>query len=288
MLGGHSKLFAPPELLLLSYSNLQDRAEWFSESQKFMLEGNIRALMQVHNESAEESTERMLAFEQEKLSTQNYYQHLQESLKDKILVDKTPAYAINAATLACAEEYFENPLYIRLCRHPYGMIRSFEEAKLDQLWYSRMVGKEEKIQDSPYQPHQLAELIWSILNENISGFLNAIPEHRQHVISFEDLVEQPDVIMDGLCDFIGVSPEAAMLKPQENKSQRMTDGLHSESRMIGDMKFHQQKNINAGAASLWKSYYQTDFLCDKTLVMAKSLGYEETIASENEMESFVF
>ena len=69
-----------------------------------------------------------------------YYLMLQTWLGQRLLVDKTPAYAVDPEALARAEAYFEDPIYIHLLRHPYGMVRSFEEAKLDQLWFPRLVG----------------------------------------------------------------------------------------------------------------------------------------------------
>ena len=42
---------------------------------------------------------------------------------------------LDPAILRRAEEAFESPFYIHLLRHPYGMIRSFEEAKLDEMFF---------------------------------------------------------------------------------------------------------------------------------------------------------
>jgi hypothetical protein len=69
-----------------------------------------------------------------------------------------------------------------------------------------------------------------------------------------------------------------MLNPQDDKKQRMTDGLHDVSRMIGDPKFHQFKRIEASVADQWKEAYETDFLSDATVQLAQTLGYRETVA----------
>lgn len=279
MLGGHPQLFAPPELYLLSYNNLADRKNWYSGSQRFQLEGNVRALMQIRNEPLEAVQRLVSDLEERACPTQEYYRLMQDWLGDRILVDKTPAYAVEIETLQRAEQYFDNPIYIHLLRHPYGMIRSFEEAKLEQLWYPRLVGTEAgRLESNPYNRRQLAELIWLILHQNIQTFLKTIPQDRQFQIRFEDMVSTPGLAMERLCRKLGIAFEPAMLTPQDDRRQRMTDGIHEISRMIGDPKFHQHKKIESDVADQWKSAYDIDFLSDQTWALASALGYDETIA----------
>ena len=54
----------------------------------------------------------------------------------------------------------------------------------------------------------------------------------------------------------------------------MTDGVHAESRMLGDVKFHTHSGIDASTAERWKEAYQEDFLGAPTARMASALGYE--------------
>lgn len=280
MLAGHPQLFSPPELYLLSFNTLADRKAWYSGSQRFQLEGNIRALMQLRNRPLEEIQQLVARLEDQQCPIQDYYRMLQEWLGDRILVDKTPAYAIDLETLQRAEAYFENPFYIYLQRHPYGMIRSFEEAKLEQLWYPRLVGNEAgTLEALPYNRKQLAEMIWLILNQNIVKFLQNIPAERQFRLKFEDVVSQPEREMRAFCTQAGLEFAPGMLTPQEERQQRMTDGIHEISRMIGDPKFHQHKKIDPAVADQWKSCYEIDFLADETADLAVLLGYSETVAS---------
>ncbi len=279
MLGGHHDLFSPPELYLLSFNTLADRKAWFSGSQRFQLEGNIRALMQIRNQPLEEVQAFMADLEGKAYPTQDYYRLMQEWLGKRLIVDKTPAYAIHPETLDRAEEYFDDAIYIHLLRHPYGMIRSFEEAKLEQLWYPRLVGADAGHPDaSPYGRRQLAEMIWLILHENILAFLKKIPAARQFQLRFENVVQQPEVAMRDVCAKLGLDYAPDMIKPQGDQKQRMTDGIHAVSRMIGDPKFHQHKKIESGVAETWKSAYEIDFLSDATVALAQSLGYTETVA----------
>lgn len=280
MLAGHSRLFAPPELYLLSFDDLADRSAWFSGSQRFQLEGNVRAVMQARGTDAAESQALVQDLERRRTPVHEYYRMLQEWVDGRMLVDKTPYYGSRIETLERAETIFDAPVYVHLLRHPYGMIRSFEEARLEQLWYPRLVGVEAaRAAPCPYTRRELAELIWLVLNQNMLSFLDGVPQERQLRIRFEDLVGDPRRTAGAICGLLGIELEESMLHPHDDSRRRMTDGLHSESRMIGDMKFHQHRRIDNTVADRWKEHYQVDFLADATRELAARLGYVETVAA---------
>jgi amino acid adenylation domain-containing protein len=265
LLGGHPRLFAPPELELLSYNTLAERKATYTGRDAFWLEGLVRAVMEVRGCTAEEATETIAVWEEEGWTSKRAYGQLQAWLGERILVDKTPSYALDATILERAEEDFEEPLYVHLVRHPYGMIRSFEEAKLDQIFFRR---------EHPFERRELAELIWLISQENILRFLETVPAKRRHLVRFEELVRDPEPVLRGLCTFLGLDFHPSMLEPYEDRSRRMTDGVHAESRMLGDVKFHTHSGIDASTAERWKEAYQNDFLGAPTAAMASALGYD--------------
>ncbi len=117
-------------------------------------------------------------------------------------------------------------------------------------------------------------------------FFKNIPAQRHCGLQFEDLVTHPQNTIANLCDFLQIEFHPAMLAPQDNTQERMTDGIHPESRMIGDMKFHRHNGISAEAANLWKEHFRLDFLCDETWEVAKLLGYEQSIADINDRMEF--
>jgi acyl-CoA synthetase (AMP-forming)/AMP-acid ligase II len=289
MLAGHPELFSPPELYLLPYESLTTRKSnpWFTGSQRNQLEGNVRALMEIHNESANASLERMEVLEKSDISVQDYYAMLQDWIAPRVLVDKTPAYSLDIENLRRAEAMFDDVFYIYLKRHPYGMIRSFEEARLDQLWMQRVFGNEVfKSGQPPMHPRQFAEAIWYVIHQNIHQFLSEIPTERKIGMKFEDVVYEPESQMRVLCEKLAIDFSFEMLRPQAEKRHRMTDGLHDVSRMIGDPKFHQFDRIEASIADQWKDAYEVDFLSEKTLALANQLGYSETVASVKGREEF--
>ena len=72
--------------------------------------------MELHGCDAEAGRKLMEACEDAGYSTKRFYRLLQEQLGGRMLVDKSPQYALDPAALARAERDFEEPLYIHLVR----------------------------------------------------------------------------------------------------------------------------------------------------------------------------
>jgi amino acid adenylation domain-containing protein len=270
LLAGHPQLFAPPEMYLLSFNTLAERQQEFSGIYRFWGEGTVRAIMELQHCDATQATAIMADFESRGLTTQEFYREMQTWLGNRLLVDKSATYAVEWETLQRAELLFDKPLYINLLRHPYGMIHSFEEARLDQLYLSSI------LEHHRFSRRAFAELIWYISYENIRNFLAEIPKARQFQLQFEQLVRDPQHSMQQLCTFLGLPFSPDMLQLYHDKQHRMTDGIHEASRMLGDMKFHQHQRIEATVADTWRQDYTSDFLGEVTWELATSLGYPRT------------
>jgi len=265
MLAGHQQLFAPPELELLAFNDLQQRKAAFSDRFSFYLEGTLRAIIEAKGCDLAEAESIMNSLEQQGLSIHAFYAQLQEWIGSAILVEKTPTYAYHPDILQAMELMFEDAHYIHLVRHPYGMVTSFEEAKLNEVVY---------LENNSYSATELGELLWTESHSNISSFLSGIPEHRQHRVSFEDLTRDPKQQMVLLCQFLGIDFDEGLLTPYSERSQRMSDGVRKESRMLGDVKFHQHKKIDSGIADSWKNKIKQNFLHVKTWRIAQDLSYD--------------
>ena len=264
MLGGSPDLFAPPELELLSFATMSERRAALSGRNAFSLEGAIRGVMELHNCDASTAQALIEHDEAQQVPVQDFYRRLQQWCGARRLVDKTPVYALEPETLRRAEEYFENPLYVHLLRHPAAMINSFVEAKLDEVFFR-------------YQHHhttrELAELIWLLSQQNIQKFLREIPAARQHQVRFEELLQQPEAVARSLSQFLGVEFCEAMIEPYRDPKKRMTDGLHEVSRMHGDMKFFTHDRIDPQVAERWREQAELLPLADVTVALAAELGY---------------
>ena len=264
MLAGNPRLFSPPELDLLSFNTMGERYAFFKKTNMSLwLEAPIHALKEALQLSVDEAIKRVREFETKDLPVREFYRILQSSIKDRLLVDKTPSYSIDPNILQRIEEDFDQPYYIHLLRHPYAMIYSFIEAKLDETFFKYT---------HPFSPRQLAELFWMVSHQNILNFFKKIPAERRYTIHFEDLLTDPKARLKSLTDFLGIPFSEEMLKPYQG--DKMTKGLKKTSQMVGDFKFYLHQNIDASVAERWKKFHKQDFLCDSTISIAEILGYD--------------
>jgi len=275
MLAGNPALFAPPELQLLGFQNLAARKDAFHGYHRYMLEGVLRAVMEMKGCGMEQAEKVMDDLEEARCPVQEFYRRMQEWIAPRMLVDKSPEYAMDIEVLRRAEAWFEDAIYIHLLRHPLGMIRSYEKGRF--------------ILESPYRRKQnfsarkLAELTWLISHQNIREFLSDVPAHRRHQVRFEDITKEPRPAMEAICRFLAVEFHPGMLEPYQNQEGKMTDGIHPLSQQVGDHNFLKFNEVRSDVADRWKSEYPQDFLCEATWRMAREFGYENPFAPNAEM-----
>ena len=137
MLAGHPTLFAAPELQLLTFRTLQERRTAFRGKFSLWLEGALRAVMELKGCSADEAKSTVARYEEQNFSTRDFYRALQEWAANRMLVDKTPSYALDPAALRRAELEFDGARYVHLVRHPLATVRSFVKYRMNQVLYLR-------------------------------------------------------------------------------------------------------------------------------------------------------
>ncbi len=277
MLGGHPLLFSPPELQLLNYGTLQERKTLLSGRNDFWLDGTIRTIMELKNCDESEARKLMLSYEDRNFSTAAFYGEMQSWLNDRIFVDKTPNYALSEKIMQQAERWFDNPRFIHLIRHPYGVIPSFEKARLHVFYPPFFTDSHD------FTPRQLAEMIWIISHQNILAFFNSIPQERRMRLRYEDLVTQPQEEMQRVCNFLDIDFHPDMLVPQKDKEKRMTTGLNELSKMLGDVRFHEHKGITSDRAYQWKNNLKENYLSDAAWELIEAFGYESRPGLDQQM-----
>jgi amino acid adenylation domain-containing protein len=267
MLGAHPRLFAPPELELLSFRTLAGRRAAFQGRDAFWLEGVTRAVMEARSCGPEEAARLVEEGEGDGWTTRRFYRELQEWISGRMLVDKTPSYALDPEVLRRAEGWFSGARYLHLLRHPQAARRSFEEARLDQIFFRR---------PHSFSRGQLAELIWTVSHRNVLDFLGEIPEERKWTVRFEELVRDPEQVLAGICGFLGLEYDPAMADPYRagagRTSSRMVDGPHAESRMLGDVKLLAHGKVDAAVGERWREAGGPP-LGEPTRELAAALGY---------------
>ena len=271
MLAGNPRLFSPPELQLLQFDTLAQRRDAFTGYERYLQEGTIRALMEAHGIDLPAAQAMMAAGEDGGWDVRRFYRALQESVVPRILVDKTPDYAMDVNVLRRAEAFFEDALYIHLARHPLGMVRSYEQGRF--LLESPYRGRHD------FSAPQMAELTWLISHRNILDFLREVPSARQRLVRFEDMVSAPEPAMRALAEFLGVGYDPGMVQPYEG-SGKMTDGTHELSAQVGDHNFQQHGALKPEVAEKWKSEYREDFLSPATWEVAKGFGYPNPFGTD--------
>ena len=264
MLAGHRDLFSASELQLLGFRTLRERAAAYTGTFSGWLDGTIRTLMELEGLSADEAKAAMQAAEAEDLTTKAFYRRLQEAVKPRLLVDKSPSYALDPDALRRAEEDFDGPLYIHLVRHPVPMIDSFERHHMDQVLY---------LHEHPFGPRQLAELVWTLSHRTIAAFLDGVPRERWVRLRFEDLVEDPARQMEALCDGLGLAFDPAVVRPYDRLDAKMVDGVYPESAPMGDPGFLARGRIDPTAAAITVGERSAQ-LGEPTRQQARSLGYD--------------
>jgi hypothetical protein len=213
----------------------------------------------------EEARKTMREHVERNVSTKEFYRALQDWSGNRILVDKSPHYALDPAALQKAERDFQGPFYIHLARHPYAVVRSFQAQHMEQILY---------LKDHDYSPRELGELVWTLSHQNIEEFLGQIPQSRQFRIQFEELTHEPRQVMDSLCDALSLEFHPDLLQPYKDQHKKMVDGVYAASTPMGDINFLGHQSIDPQIADRWKGVESDNFLGDVTWQVARSLGYE--------------
>jgi amino acid adenylation domain-containing protein/thioester reductase-like protein len=253
MLAGHPALFAPPELDLLQHPDMKSWAEEVHETPTRAM-GLNRTLMELEGLTEEEARLRIHALVERNASVQEVFRLLQDQTGGRLLVDKSPGYALLSRTLQHAEELFEEPLYLYLYRHPAAMIESFLRNRLHRTYAS-----------AEAEPQEVAEHIWLRCNRNIRGFLAGVDPRRRFDLRYEELVSDPERVLRGVCDFLGIPFDAGVLDPYGGG--RMIDGS-------GDPNITDRNRVDPRLGEAWKKVRLPRELDPEVRRVAMELGYE--------------
>ena len=263
MLAGHPQIFAASELNLLLFATMGQWADAFSGKFSFWREGLVRAMMELRHCTVEQAMAEVDLFVAENKAIADVYGYLQSLASPRILVDKSPAYALDKGALQQAEMIFGSPRYIHLIRHPHSTVRSFENYHIAQALY---------LHPHPYTARQLAELVWTVSHQTAKAHLHTLSQERQTRIRFEDLVTDPMQTVQTLCQQIGLTFDEALLNPYQNVETKMVDGLHADSTPMGDTHFHEHDRIDPNMIHKWQQD-SDDYLGDVTRKLAAQFGY---------------
>jgi len=264
MLAGHSRLFAAPELQLLNFDTLSQRRAALDGRFSPWREGTIRAVMELQGCDADTATESMASHERSGLSAKEFYGWLQARAGNRVVVDKSPTYALDVEALRNAERGFDAPRYIHLVRDPLAMSRSFESYHMNQIL---------PLRDHPWSGRTLGELVWTLSHRNIVEFARDVTAERLLRVRFEDLVSDPRSVMTQVASFLGLEFEESLIQPYEDLETKMVDGLHPESTPMGDTRLLERDRIDPDVVRRWEQGESKSVLGEPTLRLARQFGY---------------
>ncbi|MCA9969807.1 MAG: amino acid adenylation domain-containing protein, partial [Anaerolineales bacterium] len=259
MLAGHPALFSPPELHLLSYATLQERAAGLS-ARADLLEGLQRAVMALLDLDREASAALLDEWTAQNLPVSEVYRRLQAHAAPRQLVDKSPGYARQEGVLERAEAWFDRPKYIHLVRHPYAAIASMVRARVGRL-----------LMEETGDLYAAAESLWTTTTTVTQAFLQDVDPARHFLVRYEDLVTEPERVMRDLCAFLEIPFDPAVLQPYSGA--RMTDGVYGVWASIGDPNFQKFEQIEGAKADDWRQVRLPRRLGGLARLLADNLGY---------------
>jgi len=266
LLGEHSRLISPQELFILRYPDFETwraRKAVAIESvlEYFRLLGTPKTTAEIdaacRGRSAAEVCEWMFGF----LPPRG------------ILVDKTPAYANEAASLERSRPL--HPFYVWLIRHPLGVIDSQVRLKAKlrgrkavrggalRTLRARAGGVLRRLRGHDEQVARVREAKWAQQNRTIAAFLRGVPAEQQCTLYFEDLVRAPEAELARFCAAVGLEREAAVGRlsaaPEMNPH-------------LGDPNFHQHRQVDAEMAEDWSARFSEAWLRPETVAVMTEIG----------------
>ncbi|HHO51930.1 MAG TPA: NAD-dependent epimerase/dehydratase family protein, partial [Deltaproteobacteria bacterium] len=250
MLAGHPDLFAPPELHLLGYADLAARARALGPR---LLDRGLHHALIGTGLSAPEATAAIEAMVEAGAPVSQAYASLQQRIGSRLLIDKTPTYALDPGALAQALASFSSPRFVILTRHPEPVTASFAQHRLQHL-----------LADPSLDPYAAGEAVWQHATEQLMRFAAGLDDARRCWIRFEDLIHAPEPVLRRLLAFLGVPWHEAVLTPYAG--DRMSDAH------IGDPSFRTHSRIDLEHAT--RTVHLPRPLSRRTLRLARAIGYE--------------
>ena len=258
MLAGHPRLYSPPELNLLMFESMGERGHQIDQLGFPWMRNGLQAAFGYTERLQREDGDRLCSdLEQGDVPVQHVYARLQALVGDRLLVDKSPSYAIHPEFLRRAEQLFERPKYLHLVRHPCGVIESFVRMRFHKLFGNTVNFWDEN-------PWLFAEKVWDATNLHILDALSDVETSRQHRIVYEELVTNPDGQLRDICEFLGLPFDAGVLRP------------HGDDRLpgIGDPTFGASSGVDASRAEGWRKRPPPQRLGEVTCQLCREFGYE--------------
>jgi Sulfotransferase family len=218
MLGQHPETYGVPELNLFVDEDLEKLTQRLKGIRQFQLHGLLRTVAQLYaGEQTILSIDMAYRWILTRLhkSTGEIYLELCHKVAPLRIVDKSPVYVTKSEILKRLHTTFPDAHYLHLVRHPRTQGQSM--AKIANGAIAIMTGS---IDYSTKPPTLDPQYSWYKMQSNIVDFLSTIPAHQQMRLLGEDLLNEPKVHFEKVCNWLNLSWDEAvfktMLRPQDS------------------------------------------------------------------------
>lgn len=260
MLGRHPSIFAPSELHLLPFNTFVDAKKQLDGT--LLSQGLFEAIKKLDNGDANKANDQVDCFIKNKTPVFEIYRWIQNRIPGQFLLDKSPSYITSVDILNKAEQ-LEDSRYIFLKRHPIDVISSLVSNRFDRLFRYLHNQSVRLSKSCPLNPHWITPFVpvplnscktpfnliegsyWNWIN-NILNFLDAIPENRKCTLSYEEIIQDPELEMKKICQFLGLDFNAEMLCPYNGNKLDATE-------TVVDPNFHGYTKIQSSKQFEWKT-----------------------------------
>ncbi len=239
---------------------MRSRERFFAESgNTWRLYGLVQTLASQMSMSEDQAFAMLTKLTVKDIQIYRVYELIHSSSNKSILVDKSPSIVRLKARMDQAEQMFKEPKFIHLVRHPGAVIESLD--RMRNVIKTRVSsGKEDRLTRL-----KLFEADWREQNSITQEFLSGIPANRNMRVQYDDLVRDPQMVMQRVADFIGVDYEESMIDPYSG--DRLMAGT-------GDPNITSRNKVDPLLVDSWREKLGYYVFENETLDIASQLGID--------------
>ncbi len=219
MLGQHPEAFGLPEVNLFAEETLDALCRRSTEQRQFLIHGLLRTVGQLF--AGEQTIESVgMAWRwinrRRAWSTAEVCQALADRVAPLRLIDKSPIYSNRREVLDRIVAAFPEARFLYLVRNPIDQGQSMISAPQG---FMQLLAADSL--DFTHRPPRVEPQVqWFRTQQLILDFLETLPEDRHRQLVGEELLREPEAVLEDLCDWLGLtwSPTAleAMLHPERS------------------------------------------------------------------------
>ncbi|QIB35184.1 sulfotransferase family protein [Ancylobacter pratisalsi] len=276
ILGQHPQCYGLPELNLFLGDTLGEVWTGFGTFMKsFGRHGLLRTLAQLHDGVQNEET---VARAQEWILARTdwpirkVFDHIQELVGPRILIDKSPSTLFRAEFLERALKQFPDANYLHLVRHPRSTAASVLSLRAAHEQIARMAN------NALFDP----ERIWRVSHELSVTLTEPLPLGQSMRLKGEAMLANLEIYLPQICEWLGIrsDPEAieAMMHPENSpyacegppNAPRGNDPNFLENPSIDTERLARIREASLIGELSWRPGENFD---PRTVKLARQLGY---------------